>query len=143
MNFQDYVKEYIKNSPAKKIILGATDKNNDVYMLIDSLDTLLSLDYKATYDSKTKQPKLRIKDNLLNKNFIITQGYKVATCKEWNKAISEWLLTHKQNNKGMVFENLIANRFEYQTPHSFKGVDFIDKGVKYECKFVNASIQNY
>lgn len=140
---KDYLKEYITKSPAKKIILGCYDKNNNIYMLVTDLTILYQVDYKVDYDSKSKAVKLRIKDNKVNKNLIIDKGVQVANGKLWDKAMTEWLTTHKQANKGMVFENLISKQFEYQTPHSYKGVDFIDKGITYECKFVNASIQHY
>lgn len=143
MNNQDYIKKYIEKSKANKIILGGYDKDNNIYMLIADLNILYQLDYKVDYDSKSKQPKLRIKDNRLNKNLIISQGTQVASGKVWNKLLAEWLTTHKQQNKGMIFEKLVASKFEYQTPHSYMGMDFIHQGLNYECKFVNASVQYY
>lgn len=143
LNTNQYVKEYIEKSKANRIVLGGYDKENNIYMLITDLNILYQLDYKVDYDSKTKAVKLRIKDNKTNKSLVIDKGIQVASGKVWNKAMTEWLTTHKQQNKGMVFEKLIADNFEYQTPHSYKGIDFIHQGLNYECKFVNASIQHY
>lgn len=143
IDIDKYLTDYIETSPSHKLILGCYDKENNIYMLIDNIDILYQLDYKVDHDSKTKAVKLRIKDNNLNKSFIISNGIMVASGKVWNKALAEWLSTHKQQNKGMVFEKLIANKFEYQTPHSYKGIDFIHQGKNYECKFINATIQYY